>query len=232
MNSSSDHQPNDDFDAAADQPHRDRKPAEGDSKTADSNGGRGNNGQAADDHATAADAVLEENHAPPQLETRDEAMQRMAEEVEQARQRVLIAQAELENFRKRTRKDYEDKLKYASLGLVEELLPVRDNLLRAIEAAQQSGGGESVADGLRAGVEIVLKQFDDALGKHGVQPIAAVGAEFDPNVHQAISQMPSDQHDAGTVVHEAIGGFTLYDRVVRPSQVIVSSGSGDSNNAG
>jgi molecular chaperone GrpE len=144
----------------------------------------------------------------------------MRHEVEQARQRVLIAQAELENFRKRTRKDYEDQLKFAALPLVEDLLLVRDNLSRAIDAAGASGS----VDGLLSGVEMVAKQLDDALAKHGIKSISSVGSAFDPNFHQAISQMPSEQHPEGVVAIEATTGFEMHGRVIRPSQVVVSSG--------
>jgi molecular chaperone GrpE len=155
------------------------------------------------------------------FESRDEAMQRMMHEVEQARQRVLIAQAELENFRKRTRKDYEEQLRFAALPLVEDLLQVRDNLVRAIEAAESSDASTA---GLKDGVQLVAKQFDDALTKHGIKPITAVGEVFDPNYHQAISQMPSQEHAQGVVAIEATTGFQMHQRVVRPSQVVVSTG--------
>ncbi len=155
------------------------------------------------------------------FETRDEAMQRMMHEVEQARQRALMAQAELENFRKRTRKDYEEQLRFAALPLVEDLLQVRDNLVRAIDAAATTGGS---TEGLKAGVEMVAKQFDDVLAKHGIKPIPAVGQPFDPNVHQAISQTPSPEHGEGVVAIEATTGFQMHQRVVRPSQVVVSTG--------
>jgi len=176
----------------------------------------------ADASRHAVDAAFESETVPFQdaPETRDEAMDRMRHEVEQARQRVLIAQAELENFRKRTRKDYEDQLKFAALPLVEDLLLVRDNLSRAIDAAGASGS----VDGLLAGVEMVAKQLDDALAKHGIKSISSVGAEFDPNFHQAISQMPSEDHPEGVVAIEATTGFEMHGRVIRPSQVVVSSG--------
>jgi molecular chaperone GrpE len=170
-------------------------------------------------YAAAADASAEGQSEEP--ESRDEAMMRMRHEVEQARQRVLIAQAELENFRKRTRKDYEEQLRFAALPLVEDLLLVRDNLARAIEAAAASTGA---TDGLRAGVEMVVKQFDAAMAKHGITPINSVGATFDPNLHQAISQMPSPHYPEGVVAIEATTGFSMHGRVIRPSQVVVSTG--------
>jgi molecular chaperone GrpE len=168
------------------------------------------------DQAAAADAALE---------SRDEAMDRMAQEVEQARQRVLMAQAELENFRKRTRKDYEEQLRYAALPLVEDILQVRDNLVRAIEAAGSTSEATEAIEGLKSGVELVTKQLDDVLAKHGVKPIPAVGEVFDPNFHQAIAQTPSDQHQEGIVAIEATAGFQMHERVVRPSQVVVSTGA-------
>jgi molecular chaperone GrpE len=171
-------------------------------------------------YAAAADESAEQTDEP---ESRDEAMIRMRHEVEQARQRVLIAQAELENFRKRTRKDYEEQLRFAALPLVEDLLLVRDNLARAIDAAASSSGA---TDGLRAGVEMVVKQFDDTMAKHGITPIKSVGETFDPNLHQAITQMPSAEHPEGVVAIEATTGFTMHGRVIRPSQVVVSTGSG------
>ena len=159
----------------------------------------------------------------PSMETRDEAFDRMRGEVQEAEKRVLLAQAEAENFRKRMRRDYEDQIKFAPMALVTDILEVRDNLIRAIEAADAGG---DVA-GLREGVEMVAKQLDDALAKHNVREIPAAGELFDPNYHEAISQMPSE-HAAGTVAHVAVTGFQMHDRVVRPSQVVVSTGTAKS----
>lgn len=152
-------------------------------------------------------------------ETRDEEMERLRKTADEADKRVLMAQAEAENFRKRMRRDFEDQLKYASVDLVNDMLQVRDNLLRAIEAA----GDSAEVSGLREGVSMVAKQFDDALGKHGIKPIPAEGELFDPNYHEAISQMPGNAPE-GTVAHVAVTGFQMHDRVIRPSQVVVSTG--------
>ena len=153
------------------------------------------------------------------LETRDEEMERLREAADSADQRVLKAQAEAENFRKRLRRDYEDQVKYAAVPLVTDILEVRDNLLRGLEAANQSAD----AGGLQEGVAMVVKQLDDFLAKHAVVPIPTEGTQFDPNLHEAISQMPSE-HESGMVAHVAQAGFKMHDRVVRPSQVVVSTG--------
>ena len=168
----------------------------------------------ATDEAMASDDIAD----PPPL-TRDEEMDRLREAADSADKRVLQAQAEAENFRKRMRRDYENQLKFAPLALVTDILEVRDNLVRALEAAENA---EDIA-GLKEGVAMVAKQLDDQLGKHGVKEIPAAGELFDPNFHEAISQMPSD-HAEGMVAVVAATGFQMYDRVVRPSQVVVSTG--------
>lgn len=143
------------------------------------------------------------------------------ERVAEAERQVLQARAELENFRKRMQRDSELQLKYAHMPLVRDLLEVVDNLHRAAEAAQ---GEAANADGLRKGVEMVLQQLAGVLDKYGCKRIRAVGTEFDPNHHEAIAQMPSEEHPSGHVAQEVAVGYRLHDRVVRPSSVIVSTG--------
>jgi molecular chaperone GrpE len=171
-------------------------------------------------HTDAIDAVLEATQEPSD-DSPDAELSRMKHDVELANQRVLLAQAELENFRKRTRKDYEDQLRFAALPLIEDLLQVRDNLMRALEAANTAAGS---VESLQAGVNMVAKQLDDILAKHGIRPIPSIGETFDPNYHQAIAQAPSETHELGTIAIEATTGFQMHGRVVRPSQVVVSTG--------
>ena len=158
------------------------------------------------------------------VETRDQEMERLRTAAAEADKRVLMAQAEAENFRKRMRRDFEDQLTYAALPMVADILEVRDNLLRALEAAQNA----SESSGLSEGVAMVAKQLDDTLAKYAVREIPAEGELFDPNFHEAISQMPSDTHPSGTVAHVAQTGFQMHERVVRPSQVVVSTGPAQS----
>ena len=153
-------------------------------------------------------------------ESRDQELERLRATVEEAEKRVLMAQAEAENFRKRMRRDVEDQLKYASAPLVNEILSVRDNLLRGLEAAGATNDGA----GLSEGVAMVVKQLDDTLAKYGVREIPAKGEPFDPNFHEAISQMPSAEVQPGMIAIVAQTGFQMHDRVIRPSQVIVSTG--------
>lgn len=170
---------------------------------------------------TVDEAHAMNSQADPSFhETRDEEMDRLRTAAASADKRVLMAQAEAENFRKRMRRDVEEQLRFAASPMVVDILEVRDNLLRALEAAKTSMD----TGGLQDGVAMVAKQLDSALAKHSVEEIPALGEVFDPNCHEAISQIPSDDHPAGTVTHVAQSGFRMHDRVIRPSQVVVSSG--------
>lgn len=136
-------------------------------------------------------------------------------------ERFLRSQAELDNFRKRVQREREEDRRYASLPVVRDLLPVIDNLRRALGASQ---GSEETAN-LRQGIELVLQQLERVLSSHGAQVIPAVGQPFDPHLHEAVQQVPSAEHPPLTVLQELERGYTLYERVVRPSKVIVSAGS-------
>ncbi len=166
-------------------------------------------------------ADLEAAAAPPPP---DESPSANAE-LEQAREQLLRTQAELENFRKRARRELEQERRYALLPLISELLPVLDNLARAVEAAEQSDD----ATGLLEGVKMVSSQLQAALEKHHCRPIEAAGAPFDPNLHEAIGEEPSDEQPSGTVTRVTRVGYQLHDRVVRPSQVLISAGAAAAN---
>lgn len=131
----------------------------------------------------------------------------------------LRERAELENFRKRSQRDKEDAIRYANDRLLKEMIPVLDNLERAVDHAGQ-GGDEG--KGLLEGVNITVNQFRKALEDFGVKPIVALGAAFDPNLHQAMGQMESAEQPPNTVVTEYQKGYLLHDRLLRPSLVIVA----------
>lgn len=147
-------------------------------------------------------------------------VQQLEQQLVEIRSRELKAQAELENFRRRMLRDVDQQLKFAAMPLVTDLLDVLDNLNRAIESAVPGSGSE----GIVAGVKLVQQQFVNVLNKHHCKQIPSLGVPFDPNVHQAISQLPSDSHPPGSVMVEHSVGYMLHDRVVRPSMVVVSTG--------
>lgn len=150
--------------------------------------------------------------------TSDAEIDQLKQDLADAEKRVLIAQADLENFRKRMRREREEELKYANVPLLEDLLPVVDNLQRGIESAAQSEQGTGLLDGIK----MVEKHLLETMKKRGCEPIAAQGEPFDPNLHEAILQQPSADVEPGTVLQVTQVGYKQYDRVIRPSQVIVS----------
>lgn len=142
-----------------------------------------------------------------------------ADEVTAANERALRAQAELENFRKRSRRELSDIERYAAVPLLRDVLGVVDDIDRAIAAAEKTSDAAS----LLAGVQMVRDRLRGVLAEHGVRSVEAEGAPFDPAVHEAIMQQPSDEHTPGSVMHVAKPGYLLHERVVRPAQVIVAA---------
>jgi molecular chaperone GrpE len=175
-------------------------------------------------HAQAADERLD---AASQVEE-------LTAQLAEAQDKYLRAKAELENVRKRLYREMDDELRYANMALVRDLLPVMDNLQRAVQAAQPSpaAGLEIPADAdvltqMLHGVQMVAQQFEQVLARYNCRRIEALGEPFDPLRHEAISHLPSADHPPGTVMIEATTGYQLHDRIVRPSQVVVSSGPGE-----
>lgn len=189
-------------------------------------------------NSAAADAAMEAALAEAETRTSpngaaDRKVAELEAQLREANERALRAQAELENFRKRSQRELADERRYAVVPLVRDLLPIVDNLERAIEATQARSASELSAPGnageslnsLLEGVKMVAFQFQNVLGQHQCVRIETVGAPFDANQHQAIAQEPSDQYPAGVVTRAAQSGYKLHDRVIRPAQVFVSTGS-------
>src|SRR5688572_27075505 len=143
-----------------------------------------------------------------------------ASELAAANDRALRLQAEMQNLRNRTSREIADERRYAALPILRDLLPVVDNIDRAIEAAEKAGEVENLLEGFR----LVRQQLLTTLARHECEPIPAEGQPFDPNFHQAILQQPSADVPAGYVMMVTQPGYKLHERVVRPAQVIVSSG--------
>ncbi len=126
--------------------------------------------------------------------------------------------AELENFRRRVQREAELSARYSSLPLIRDLLPAMDNVGRTIQAAEQTGK----VDDLIQGLQMIVAQFDQIFGSHSAKPIAAVGEIFDPNLHEALQQVPTDEHPPMTVIQELERGYIMHDRVIRPTKVLVA----------
>jgi molecular chaperone GrpE len=133
-------------------------------------------------------------------------------------ERLLRQAAELENYKKRSARERDDAIRYANESLLKDLLPVVDNLERAIAHASGGGNGKPLVEG----VEMVLRGLADVLTKHGAMPILAQGQPFDPTKHEAMTQVETDDHEPNSVVEELHKGYMLRDRLLRPALVSVA----------
>jgi len=146
-------------------------------------------------------------------------------ERDELRDRFMRALADAENARKRSEKDRREAERYGGSRLARDLLPVYDNLQRAILAAGDEQ--ETASAALVEGVELTLRELVHVFKKHGVEPVSPqVGDKFDPNLHQAMFEAPVPGTKAGEIIQVSAEGFMLHDRLLRPAQVGVSSNPG------
>jgi molecular chaperone GrpE len=159
-------------------------------------------------------------YVPVSKEMFDAAVAQAAQAVE-LKDRLLRAQAEWDNSRKRILREKEDAVRYASEALLEKLLPVLDNFEMGMQAAKTATDPKAIAQGL----EMVLAQFQQVLKESGVETIDAVGHPFDPHRHEALGQHESDDHPEGHVVTQLRKGYKLKDRLLRAASVFVAKPS-------
>ncbi len=141
-------------------------------------------------------------------------------EIEELRDKYLRALADARNIQQRAQRDREQLLRYAEQEFARDLLVVLDDL----ERAQASIAGGAPPETIAEGVRIVCEHFQKVLSARKVEPIEALGKPFDPDVHEAMMQQPSDQYPAGTVMQELARGYRMHERVIRPARVVVSTG--------
>lgn len=141
-------------------------------------------------------------------------------DLERFRDLALRSQADFENYRKRSIREREDAVKYANFSLVEKLVPVLDSFELGLQAAKSNEAAASIVSGM----EMVRRQLEDVLHQFGVEPVDATGHPFDPNLHEAVAQEPSDAVPEGSVVRQLRKGYRLKDRLVRAALVVVSGG--------
>jgi molecular chaperone GrpE len=155
----------------------------------------------------------------PEQAAEVETVEGEVEDEEGSEMQLLRLAAEFDNYKKRMERERSLARAYANEGLLERLLPVVDNLERALAAA---GGG--AAEGLVEGVELTLRELLEVLRREGVEPIDAEGLAFDPTVHEAVLTQPSDDLPEGSVISQVEKGYQYKDRILRPAKVVVSSG--------
>ncbi len=158
----------------------------------------------------------------PNLEKSEAVEKDFREEIEQMRDEKLRLLAEMENLRKRFDKDRIDSIKYGSINLARDILSPADNLSRALDVIPEDEKNTETVKNLIDGLKMVQKEFSTILEKHGVKKIQALNSKFDHNFHQAMVEIENDEVNEGTVIEEMQKGYTMHDRLLRPSMVGVS----------
>jgi len=141
----------------------------------------------------------------------------LQQEIAGLRDQLLRLAADFDNYRKRATREQQEVREYGTNNVLNEVLPVLDNLDRAL--AHSEGDKSPVV----AGVRLVVKQFHDVLSRFGVTSFASVGVPFDPERHEAVAQLPTGEHKPGTIVEELQKGYMLRDRLLRPARVVVAA---------
>jgi len=165
-----------------------------------------------------AEALNDQDPQQQHDETQPDPLEEVRRERDALQDRLLRTAAEFDNYRKRMDRERRDLAEYTAGEAIKDLLPIIDNLERALQAPAQD-------DPLRKGVELIHKQMLEMLRKRGVTPIEALGADFDPNVHEAVTHEESDQHREGEVMEELQRGYKVGERLLRPAMVKVAKGA-------
>jgi len=151
-----------------------------------------------------------------------EALESLKRDLEAAKQEVLYAQAETQNVRRRLEREKDEARAYAATGFARDILSVADNLSRAIGAIPENLRGDDTMKGLVIGLEATQREIEKVFASHGITRIASVGLPLDPNQHQAMLEVPTTDHEPGTVVSEMQSGWMIKDRLLRAAMVAVA----------
>jgi molecular chaperone GrpE len=169
---------------------------------------------------SGGEAAEEKKRRPPRRESLKERLRAAESKAETNYERLLRVTADFENYKKRMEKEMNEFRRFANESLIKEILPIMDNLERALKIEYEKDG--DAFDGMKKGVEMTLKGLKDSLEKFGVVPMEALEKAFDPNYHQAVSQEESDKYPENIVTQELQKGYMLGDRLLRPPMVVVS----------
>jgi molecular chaperone GrpE len=170
-----------------------------------------------DEQSPEAGAPEMEGVVNPAASEFEAELEKLRTERDQYLDRLARLQAEFDNYRKRSTREQQEYRDYALADALKSFLPILDSLDRAAKS------GNPDAETFRSGVELIDRQFHDALAKLGVKPVEAAGAKFDPNLHQAVQVVDTDEAPDNTVIDEMQRGYTLKDRLLRPAMVRVAS---------
>lgn len=192
-------------------------------------------GEQVQSQAEAADSVAEsgvsegggeEGESPSGELSLEEMVAQLQEDVAEAKDAAVRAQADAQNIQRRAEQDVEKARKFALERFCSELLPVADNLERALEAAAIAAIDDEIVKPIAEGVELTLKSFRDAMKKFNIEVVDPQGEPFDPQLHQAMSMVENNEMEPNTVIAVMQKGYTLNGRLVRPAMVMVSKAAG------
>lgn len=174
------------------------------------------------EETTTPDADLREETAgaAPEVAEHDRAAELEAQ-IEDLKRQLLYTQAEMQNVRRRMEKDAQDARAYAATNFARDILSVSDNLSRALAAVPPALREEEGTKVLVTGIEMTAKELENVFQRNGITRIQSIGAKLDPNRHQAMIELPSDQ-EPGTIVQEMQAGYMIKDRLLRPAMVGVA----------
>jgi len=167
-------------------------------------------------------------HTSAEVEKLNTLIQEKDKEIAELKDKYLRVLADSENARKRIRQQSEESVRIQKEALIRDLLPIIDNLERAVDAARGGGNGKPIVEG----VEMVLRSMHDVLRNQGVTQMSAVGQAFDPSRHEAVEHIESSAHQPNTVVEEHHRGYQIGDRTLRPARVSVAKSSQSDGNEG
>jgi molecular chaperone GrpE len=181
------------------------------------------------DETARDEAVAKELAGVPEdlLEKEDDtslegALAALRSDLEKAEQDVLYARAETQNVRRRMEKDVADARAYAATGFARDILSVADNLARALDHVPAELREDDKLNNFLAGIEATQRELDKVFGLHGVTRVPSKGLPLDPNQHQAMLEVPTNEVEPGTVVQEMQAGYMIKDRLLRPAMVAVA----------
>jgi molecular chaperone GrpE len=160
--------------------------------------------------------------SPEQSPNMSEALEALRNDLETAKQETLYAKAETQNVRRRMEKDVADARSYAATGFARDILSVYDNLVRATDAIPADLHDDPRMKALVTGIEATQREVEKVFAQHGITRIASMDMPLDPNQHQAMLEVPSDDKEPGTVVQEMQSGWMIKDRLLRPAMVAVA----------
>ncbi|MDZ4139139.1 MAG: nucleotide exchange factor GrpE [Erythrobacter sp.] len=178
--------------------------------------------QAAEDELKGVPEELRAGGDEAEADTLTEALESLKRDLESAKQEVLYAKAETHNVRRRLEREKDEARAYAATGFARDILSVADNLSRAVQAIPESLRTDDSMKGLVTGIEATQRELEKVFASHGITRIAAVGLPLDPNQHQAMLEVPSADHEPGTVVQEMQSGWMIKDRLLRAAMVAVA----------